>query len=158
MDLFVHSSGPFFVWGGGGFLQNPENPPGYGLVTLLTCLCSGILECGWSAVSEKCPPLIVLLYNYYTTSSDIIYSEPVLMATCIQRPPILRGHSVMSQRNLHILTCIQRPPLYKGHYEVALAWPLNTGFTVVWLFLFQVTMASHRKNVRTMDVAGVRNM
>ena len=30
----------------------------------------------------------------------------------------------------YILTCIQRPPLYKGHYEGALAWPLNTGFTV----------------------------
>ena len=31
----------------------------------------------------------------------------------------------------YILTCNQRPPLYKGHYEVALAWPFNTGFTVV---------------------------
>ena len=26
--------------------------------------------------------------------------KPVLMATCIQRPPVLRGHSMMSQRNL----------------------------------------------------------
>ena len=63
----------------------------------------------------------------------IMYTvKPVLMATCIQRPPVLRGHSVMSQRCLrnNILTCIQRPPLYKGHYEVALAWPFNTGFTV----------------------------
>ena len=24
--------------------------------------------------------------------------KPVLVATCIQRPPVLRGHSVMSQR------------------------------------------------------------
>ena len=39
----------------------------------------------------------------------------------------------MSQRCLrkNILTCIQIPPLYKGHYEVALAWPFNTGFTVL---------------------------
>ena len=27
--------------------------------------------------------------------------KPVLVATCIQRPPVLRGHSVMSQRCLH---------------------------------------------------------
>ena len=36
----------------------------------------------------------------------------------------------------YLLTCIQRPPLYKGHYEVALAWPLNTGFTVCEFLAF----------------------
>ena len=29
--------------------------------------------------------------------------KPVLMATCIQRPPVLKGHSVMSQRCLRII-------------------------------------------------------
>ena len=41
VDLFVHSSGPFFDWGGGGgggLLQSPENPPGYGLVFYLVDL------------------------------------------------------------------------------------------------------------------------
>ena len=35
--------------------------------------------------------------------------KPVLMATCIQRPPVLKSLYVMSQRRLYniILTCIQ---------------------------------------------------
>ena len=55
----------------------------------------------------------------------------VLMASSIQRPPVLKSHSVMSQRCLrntcilNFWTCIQRPPLYEGHYEVALA-PMAT--------------------------------
>ena len=51
-----------------------------------------------------------------------LYSE----TTCIKRP-LCDVPKVSAQ---YILTCIQRPPLYKGHYEVALAWPFNTGFTV----------------------------
>ena len=46
--------------------------------------------------------------------------KPVLMATCIQRPPVLRGHSVMSQRSLCNIfdlcsktTSLQRP-LWSG--------------------------------------------
>ena len=44
-----------------------------------------------------------------------LYSE----TTCILRGP----------KAQYILTSI-KPPLYKGHYEVSLAWPFNTGFSV----------------------------
>ena len=52
-----------------------------------------------------------------------LYSE----TTCIKRPLC----DVPKVSAPYILTCIERPPLYKGHYEVALAWPFNTGFTVI---------------------------
>ena len=51
-----------------------------------------------------------------------LYSE----TTCIKRP-LCDVPKVSVQ---YILTSIQRPPVYKGHYEVVLAWPFNTGFTV----------------------------
>ena len=57
-----------------------------------------------------------------TYANGHLYSE----TTCIKRP--LRDVSKESAQ--YILTCIQRPPLYKGHYDVALAWPFNTGFAV----------------------------
>ena len=65
--------------------------------------------------------LVTVLYSE-TCVNGHLYSE----TTCIKRP--LRDVQKVSVQ--YILTCIQRPPLYKGHYEVALAWPLNTGFTV----------------------------
>ena len=62
--------------------------------------------------------------NYSETCvNGHLYSE----TTCIKRPL----HEVPKVSAQYILTCIQRPPLYKGHYEVALAWPFNTGFTVI---------------------------
>ena len=57
-----------------------------------------------------------------TCANGHLYSE----TTCIKRA--LRDVPKVSVQ--YILTPIQRPPLYKGHYEVALAWPFNTGFTV----------------------------
>ena len=62
------------------------------------------------------------LYYSETCVSGHLYSE----TTCIKRP-LSDVPKVSAQ---YILASIQRPPLYKGHYEVALAWPLNTGFTV----------------------------
>ena len=59
-----------------------------------------------------------------TCANGHLYSE----TTCIKRP-LCDVPKVSAQ---YILTCIQRPPLYKGHYEVALAWPFNTGFTVLY--------------------------
>ena len=56
-----------------------------------------------------------------TGANGHLYSE----TTCIKRP-LCDVPKVSAQYNL---TCIKRPPLYKGHYEVALAWPFNTGFT-----------------------------
>ena len=66
-----------------------------------------------------------------TCASGHLYSE----TTCIKRPL----HDVPKVSAQYILTCIQRPPLYKGHYEVALAWPLNTGFTVYVLEYMEYT-------------------
>ena len=59
-----------------------------------------------------------------------LYSE----TTCIKRPLC----DVPKVSAPYILTCIQKPPLYKGHYEVALAWPFNTGFTVILFKYFKV--------------------
>ena len=67
--------------------------------------------------------LIIANINYSETCANgHLYSE----TTCIKRPL----HDVPKVSAHYILTCIQRPPLCKGHYEVALAWPFNTGFTV----------------------------
>ena len=59
----------------------------------------------------------------YPNLNGHLYSE----TTCIKRPLC----DVPKVSAPYILTCIQRPPLYKGHYEGALAWPFNTGFTVL---------------------------
>ena len=65
----------------------------------------------------------IIIYEYSETcANSYLYSE----TTSIKRP--LRDVPKVSAQ--YILTCIQRPPVYKGHYEVALAWPFNTGFTV----------------------------
>ena len=76
-----------------------------------------------------------MLYSE-TYANGHLYSE----TTCIKRP-LCDVPKVSVQ---YILTCIQRPPLYKGHHEVALAWPFNTGFTVV---LF-IVAHSERKFLR----------
>ena len=66
--------------------------------------------------------LSVMIYSE-TCANGHLYSE----TTCIKRPLC----DVPKVSGQYILTCIQRPPLYKGHYKVALAWPFNTGFTVL---------------------------
>ena len=42
--------------------------------------------------------LLLEIYRCMAEQADTV--KPVLMASCIQRPPVLKGHSVMSQRCL----------------------------------------------------------
>ena len=82
----------------------------------------------FNSVIPTCTPIIimsVILMYSETCVNGHLYSE----TTCTKRPLC----DVPKVSAPYILPCIQRPPLYKGHYEGALAWPLNTGFTVMHL-------------------------
>ena len=54
---------------------------------------------------------IVRLRGFGLSCESANTVKPVLMATCIQRPPVLRGHSVMSQRCLRNIFW----PVFKDH-------------------------------------------
>ena len=58
-------------------------------------VCLEYIVGGATAASEATLSSCPLRFVVYVSTV-----KPVLMATCIQRPPVLRGHSVMSQRCL----------------------------------------------------------
>ena len=91
----------------------------------MKCVCR---VCVWVEGGRGVTTRSTLLEYSETCANGHLYSE----TTCIKRP--FRDVPKVSVQ--YLLTCIQRPPLYKGHYEVALAWPLNTGFTVCEFLAF----------------------
>ena len=106
VDLYVHSSGPFFDWmGGGGVLQNPPPPsPSYDLV-LANRMC--IKHLAYKCPSWRgCPsfrgflltvPLhsqITLIHMHYSENSKCGHLRDPKKVSCLERCPDFRGEII----------------------------------------------------------------